>query len=49
MADVNSTLLSYERNSGNYKLQWEEGPRSVLIIKKPNDELTDKALVEVAS
>ncbi|KAK3819609.1 MAG: ATP-NAD kinase-like domain-containing protein [Benniella sp.] len=34
---------------GNYKLQWEEGPRTVLIIKKPNDELTDKAVVEVAS
>ncbi|KAG0226648.1 NADH kinase pos5 [Mortierella sp. GBA43] len=36
--------------NGNYKLRWEdEGPRTVLIIKKPNDEKTDKALVEVAS
>lgn len=35
--------------SGNYKLHWEEGPRTILIIKKPNDDLTDKALVDVAS
>ncbi|KAH7048873.1 ATP-NAD kinase-like domain-containing protein [Linnemannia elongata] len=34
---------------GNYKLHWEEGPRTILIIKKPNDDLTDKALVDVAS
>ncbi|KAF9933215.1 NADH kinase pos5 [Linnemannia zychae] len=34
---------------GNYKLQWEEGPRTILIIKKPNDELTDKALIDVAT
>ncbi|KAK3811454.1 MAG: ATP-NAD kinase-like domain-containing protein [Linnemannia gamsii] len=34
---------------GNYKLHWDEGPRTILIIKKPNDEQTDKALVDVAS
>ncbi|KAF8980981.1 NADH kinase pos5 [Entomortierella lignicola] len=34
---------------GNYKLQWEEAPRTILIIKKQNDEQTDKSLVEVAS
>ena len=35
---------------GNYKLQWEEGgPRTILIIKKPFDEKTDKALLEVAT
>ncbi|KAF9420708.1 NADH kinase pos5 [Podila epigama] len=34
---------------GNYTLQWEDGPRTVLIIKKPNDELTDKTLIEVAT
>jgi len=34
---------------GNYKLQWEDGPKTVLIIKKPHDEQTDKTLVEVAS
>ncbi|KAG0363455.1 ATP-NAD kinase-like domain-containing protein [Gamsiella multidivaricata] len=34
---------------GNYMLQWEDAPRTILIIKKPNDELTDKALVDVAT
>lgn len=34
---------------GNYKLQWEDGPKTVLIIKKPHDEQTDKTLIEVAS
>ncbi|KAG0316763.1 NADH kinase pos5 [Dissophora globulifera] len=34
---------------GNYMLQWEEEPRTILIIKKPEDEKTDKALVDVAS
>ncbi|KAF9937208.1 NADH kinase pos5 [Mortierella alpina] len=34
---------------GNYKLKWEDGPRTILIIKKPNDEQTDNALVDVAS
>ncbi|KAF9174694.1 NADH kinase pos5 [Mortierella sp. AD011] len=34
---------------GNYKLQWEDTPRTVLFIKKQNDELTDNSFVEVAS
>ncbi|KAF9113227.1 NADH kinase pos5 [Mortierella sp. AM989] len=34
---------------GNYKLQWEDTPRTILIIKKQNDEQTDKALIDVAS
>ncbi|KAG0325444.1 NADH kinase pos5, partial [Podila humilis] len=34
---------------GNYKLQWHDGPKTVLIIKKPNDEQTDKTLIEVAN
>ncbi|KAF9586366.1 NADH kinase pos5 [Lunasporangiospora selenospora] len=34
---------------GNYKLQWDEGPRTVLIIKKPCDEKTDRALIDVAT
>ncbi|KAF9157204.1 NADH kinase pos5, partial [Actinomortierella ambigua] len=34
---------------GNYQLQWETDPRTVLIIKKPNDEKTDQALCDVAT
>ncbi|KAG0267071.1 NADH kinase pos5 [Mortierella polycephala] len=34
---------------GNYKLSWEDGPRTILIIKKPHDEHTDKALIQVAT
>lgn len=50
VTDVNTCDLPLSFvNSGNYKLHWEEGPRTILIIKKPNDDLTDKALVDVAS
>ncbi|GBC01987.1 hypothetical protein RclHR1_04400010 [Rhizophagus clarus] len=33
----------------NYQLRWTEPPRSVLIVKKPFTESTDKALLEIAN
>ncbi|KAF9576775.1 NADH kinase pos5 [Mortierella alpina] len=48
---IKSSLRAHEEDPliGNYKLKWEDGPRTILIIKKPNDEQTDNALIDVAS
>jgi hypothetical protein len=35
-------------NSGHYALKWMKNPHTVLIVKKPNDLKTEKALVELA-
>ncbi|CAO3618656.1 unnamed protein product [Cunninghamella echinulata] len=33
---------------GQFKLEWKETPRNILIVKKPNDIKTEKALVDIA-
>ncbi|KAI8332430.1 ATP-NAD kinase-like domain-containing protein [Chlamydoabsidia padenii] len=33
---------------GQFKLTWKERPRNILIVKKPNDVNTEKALVDIA-
>ncbi|CAM0142433.1 unnamed protein product [Umbelopsis sp. WA50703] len=38
-----------ENNGGNFLLSWNQRPRTVLIIKKPNDIKTEAALVDVAN
>lgn len=35
-------------SSGNYDLKWSKRPNNILIVKKPDDIKTEKALVEVA-
>ncbi|KAJ2959361.1 hypothetical protein NQZ79_g5172 [Umbelopsis isabellina] len=37
-----------ENNGGNFLLRWNQRPRTVLIVKKPNDIKTEAALVDVA-
>ncbi|KAI8384280.1 ATP-NAD kinase-like domain-containing protein [Radiomyces spectabilis] len=34
---------------GQFTLNWAERPRNILIVKKPNDVKTEKALVDIAS
>lgn len=38
-----------ENNGGNFLLRWNQRPRTVLIVKKPNDIKTEAALVDVAN
>ncbi|SAM04590.1 hypothetical protein [Absidia glauca] len=33
---------------GHFKLTWKDTPRNILIVKKPNDVKTEKALVDIA-
>ncbi|KAI9284468.1 ATP-NAD kinase-like domain-containing protein [Umbelopsis sp. AD052] len=42
-------LIANVMHSGNFLLSWRQRPRTVLIIKKPNDSKTEAALVDVAS
>lgn len=42
------SLIYNVKNSGLYDLKWSKKPNNVLIVKKPNDIKTEKALVEVA-
>ncbi|CAO3626886.1 unnamed protein product [Cunninghamella blakesleeana] len=34
---------------GQLKLEWKEAPKNILIVKKPNDIKTEKALVDIAN
>ncbi|KAI8081507.1 ATP-NAD kinase-like domain-containing protein [Halteromyces radiatus] len=34
---------------GQFRLEWKQLPRNILIVKKPNDVNTEKALVDIAN
>ncbi|KAK9766921.1 NADH kinase pos5 [Basidiobolus ranarum] len=40
---------SSDTSGGSYKLHWTETPRTVLIVKKPNDQGTEKALIDMVN
>jgi hypothetical protein len=42
----NTTLTSYQ--GGRWHLKWHTTPRTVLLVKKPNDKNTEHALIELA-
>lgn len=45
----NILQLPGDSHGGSFLLSWRQRPRTVLIIKKPNDSKTEAALVNVAN
>lgn len=41
-------IYTHNEYSGTHTLDWKEKPNNVLIIKKPQDPKTEKALIELA-